>query len=300
MPSTVRAAREPREQRRGREDAGWVSVDGARLRYRIEGSGQPILVIGTAIFYPRIFSDTLREQVQLVFVDLRHFGENDGSFAIDEISIQTYADDIEHVRQTLGLGDIVILGHSVHGCIALEYARRYAEHVRGAVTTGSYPYISDEEPSAADRLWDAEASEERKTLLQRNRAALTPDVRAALSPSERVVRVYGARAPLNWYDPTYNGDWLWEGVTTDVPVYDRLQELFETYDLAQGPGTISVPVLIAQGRYDYNAVYTLWEEHSHKLPRHTYALFGRSAHFPSFEEPDRFDATLLAWVRTVD
>jgi pimeloyl-ACP methyl ester carboxylesterase len=72
--------------------------------------------------------------------------------------------------------------------------------------------------------------------------------------------------------------------------------LFDTYDLAQRPGEIRVPVLIAQGRSDYNAVYTAWEEHRHKLARHTFALFDGNGHFPSLEEPERLDLTLLNWV----
>ena len=37
-----------------------------------------------------------------------------------------------------------------------------------------------------------------------------------------------------------------------------------------------------------------------KLPRHTYALFEKSGHHPSLEEPERFDQTLLAWVHGLD
>ena len=72
------------------------------------------------------------------------------------------------------------------------------------------------------------------------------------------------------------------------------------YDLGQGPGEITVPVLIAHGRYDYFVAYTLWEEHRHKLPRHTYVLFERSGHTPPLEEPDKFDQTLLAWLHGLD
>ena len=83
----------------------------------------------------------------------------------------------------------------------------------------------------------------------------------------------------------------------NMPLVSRLYgELFKTYDLAQGPGEITVPVLIAHGRYDYAIPYTSWEEHRHKLPRHTYALFERSAHTPPLEEPERFNQTLIAWV----
>ena len=281
------------------QGAGSVSVDGATLGYRIEGHGEPVLVIGSAVFYPRLFSPQLREHVRLVFADLRHFGTSDGSVPVDGISIDTFADDMEQVRQTLELGDVVVVGQSIHGCVALEYARRYPEHVRGVVATGTYAAITDERPSAVDRLWDAEASDERKNRLARNKAALTPEVRAALPPTELFVREYVVDAPANWYDPGYDPAWLWDGVLVDEPVIEHLFELFDPYDLAQGPGEITVPVLIAQGRFDFNAARTLWDEHRHKLPRHTYSLFDRSGHYPPLEEPERFDQTLLAWMRTL-
>jgi proline iminopeptidase len=276
------------------DSAGIVEVEGARLRYRIEGHGQPCLVVGSAICYPRVFSPELREHLQLVFVDLRHFAASaDPSLTPDRITIGTYADDIERVRRTLGLGEVIVIGHSVHGAIALEYARRYPEHVRGVVAVGADP---PGDLAEVERLWEADASEERKGVLARQLAELTPEVRAALSPADMFVREYVADGPMRWYDPTYDCSWLWEEVVPDMPILERLGGLFETYDLAQGPAAITVPVLIACGRYDYSAPYTLWEEHRHKLPRHSYALFEKSGHFPPFEEPERFDQTLLEWV----
>jgi proline iminopeptidase len=284
------------------DNAGIVEVEGFHLRYRIEGHGLLCLVVGSAICYPRVFSQELREHLQLVFADLRHFAASaDPSFSPGRISIETYADDVERVRQTLGLGDVIVIGHSIHASLALEYARRYPEHARGVVTIGGSPCDADENLAAGVRLWEAEASDERKEILARQLADLTPEVRATLSPADIFVREYVAYGPAYWYDPTYDASWLWREVVPDMPITDRLfGELFKTYDLAQGPAEIKVPVLIAHGRHDYGAPYTLWEEHRHKLPRHTYVLFEYSGHFPSLEEPQRFDQTLLAWAHGLE
>lgn len=284
----------------GRANAGIVEVEGAQLSYRIEGHGEPFLVVGSSVFYPRVFSPGLRDGLRCVFADLRHFASSDPSFPLDRITLDLYADDIEQVRQTLDLGDVVVGGHSTHGNTALEYARRHPGHVRGVAVVGSYPHLSDDVPTSAARLWEFEASDERKEILRRRLAAITPELRASLAPAELFVRQYVADGPINWYDPTYDATWLWEGVELDGPVGERFFALFDAYDLAQPPGEISVPVLIVQGRYDYNAVYTDWEEHKHKLPRHTYALFERSGHFPPLEEPDRFDRILLEWVHDLE
>src|SRR5262245_34917751 len=189
------------------DSADIVNVAGAQLRYRIEGNGQPCLVVGSSVCYPRVFACELREYLQLIFADLRHFADPqhfasaDRSFRADRISIETAADDIDQVRQALGLGDVVVVGHSMHGLLALEYARRYPEHVRGVVMIGAIPCGSQEVMAEIGRLWEADASEERKEILARQLAELTPEIRATLSPADIFVREYVARGPMYWYDP---------------------------------------------------------------------------------------------------
>jgi pimeloyl-ACP methyl ester carboxylesterase len=59
------------------------------------------------------------------------------SFRPEQVSAETYADDVNQVvRQALGLGDVVVIGHSIHAINALEYARRYPQHVREVVAVG--------------------------------------------------------------------------------------------------------------------------------------------------------------------
>jgi len=283
------------------EDAGSVDVEGASLRYRIEGDGAPCLVIGSAAYYPRVFSPDLRQHLQMAFADVRHFGSrSEPSLSPDRITIDRYAADVERVREALHLGDVILIGHSIHATVALEYARRYPEHVRGVVAIGGTPVENAEARAVSDAYWLSQASDERKKLLVKREAALTPDVRASLSDGELFVREYITASPWYWFDPTYDASWLWEGVTPDMAVLNRLGELLDPYHLSQGPGRISVPVLIAQGRFEFGAPYTLWEAHRHELPRATLVLFERSAHTPPLEEPAKFDRVLLAWIDTLN
>jgi proline iminopeptidase len=277
-------------------DSGVVDVEGASLPYRIEGHGPPCLVLGSVAFYTRAFSQALREHLELVFIDLRHFVPADSGPVPSQLSIDTYADDLERVRTTLGLGDVVVIGHSVHSFIALEYARRYPAHVRGVVAIGGVPSTSEAEYEAAfEQLWQT-ASEQRKTLRAEKQAELASEPNEALSPGQHFVREYVARGPMWWHDPTYDATWLWEGVEFNWPVFERLGGLFDLYDPAQGPGQITAPVLIAHGLFDYPNPHPLWEAHRHKLARHTLVFFEKSGHTPQLEEPERFDETLLRWV----
>ena len=282
---------------RSGDDEGIIEVEGARLRYVAEGQGQPCIVVGTSVFYAREFSRSLREHLRLIFVDLRHFAASDPSFGPERVSIDTYAEDIEQVRRTLGLGDVVVIGHSIHGAIALEYARRYPGHVRGVVAIGARARISAEDWAEEDRLWQDEASAEQKQIVADRVAQLTPELRAALSPEAFWVRDFLAYGPQQWLDPSYDAAWLWEGVVPNIPLLDRLYgELFDPYDLAQGPSAITVPVLVANGRHDFYAPRTIWAANRHKLPQHTLVEFEGSAHTPQLEVPAQFDQALLDWI----
>jgi proline iminopeptidase len=273
---------------------GEIEVGGARLPYRIEGRGQPCLVLGSVAYYSRVFSQSLRDHLQLVFVDLRHFAASDSAFSPDVVSIDLYTADVERVRQVLGLDDVVVIGHSVHATIALEFARRYPAHVRGVVMVGSSPVGIDDEDRAADDQYWREASEDRRTLRARTRAELTPELKASLAPSDYFVREYAAAGPLHWYDMTYDGTWLWEGTELNMPVLERLYAAVDHLTLAAGE--VTTPVLIVHGRYDYGSPPVLWERHREKLPAHTFVVFDKSGHTPPLEEPELVDETLLAWV----
>jgi proline iminopeptidase len=258
----------------------------------MEGHGPTCLVLGSSIYYPRAFSQGLREHLRLVFADLRHFGTSDTSFGPDRITVETYAEDIEQIRQTLSLGKVIVIGHSFHATFALDYALRYPEHVRGVVWLGASPRV---DPAEEDRLW-ADASLERKELDARKRAELTPELRATLSPSDLFIREYLVNEPRFWYDHDLDTSWMWDDVVADPPVWDRVGDLFEDDDGAEGAAKVTVPMLVAVGRYDYNNPHTLWRGDGDEERSYSFVLFERSGHGPMFEEPERFDQALLEWV----
>lgn len=276
--------------------AGVVAVEGANLGYRIEGSGPSCLVLGSSIYYPRAFSKDLREHLTFVFVDLRHFAPSDRSVNPQEITLETYANDIEAVRTQLGLGKAIVLGHSIHGNIALEYARRYPEHVSRLIVIGSFSVGTGRMPELTEAFWNADASEERKRVLKRNWEGREERVKS-LPAGQQFVQTYILNGPRYWYDPTYDATWLWKDLYVNAPILDHLfGVLFKEYDLAQGLRPIATPVFLALGRYDYAVPYTTWDEERRKLPSLSYNLFEKCGHTPQLEVAAEFDRRLLEWL----
>lgn len=84
-------------------DTGSIPAGAFRLRYRVEGTGTPAIVIGSSIYYPRIFSPALRRHLRMVFLDHRGFAPppahpvDTTGFALD-----TLLDDIERALGASG------------------------------------------------------------------------------------------------------------------------------------------------------------------------------------------------------
>lgn len=279
--------------------SGTVSVPGAELAYVVEGEGVPTLVVGSSVYYPRTFSQELRQNLKLVFVDLRHFAPSDGSLPDEEFTLDRYAADIDAVREHLGFETVIVMGHSMHGMFALEYARRYPERVSNVVMIGSPPagLMATGEASAA--FFEADASDERKQVLQQNIAAFGAEEYAklaAFSSGDDVINQYVVNGPLYWYDATYDAAPLWQDMYVNMESFFLVMGQIGLYDLAQGPGEIRVPVFSALGRYDYVVPYTMWDGAEEKLADLTIHLFENSGHTPQLEEPEEFDRVLLEWL----
>jgi proline iminopeptidase len=285
-----------KEDAQRQKTSGIVSVEGAELHYVIEGKGTPCIGLGHSESQRRILSQELRNHFRWVFMDLRHDAQSNSSLEISKITLDTYLDDIDKVRRTLGLDKTAVFGHSIHSYIALEYARKYPKNTSHVVMTGNTPCpIAAEEE---DEFWESDASNERKMILEQNFEKITEDELSQMSPKERVVKIYMAMTPKLFYDPKYDLSWIYEAVESNRDITNHLfQVIFKDYDIAKRPGRVETPVFLAIGRYDYLCPYFLWDDRKDVLPNLSYNLFEKSGHFPMVEEQELFDKKLIEWIK---
>src|SRR5262249_3904562 len=83
-------------------ESGIITAGKSCLRSRIEGSGTPTLVVGSAIYYPRTFSQNLRRHLRLVCLDHRGFAPSPGPVDTGEFALDAILDDTEKARRELG------------------------------------------------------------------------------------------------------------------------------------------------------------------------------------------------------
>jgi proline iminopeptidase len=275
---------------------GTVRIAGAELGFTIEGSGAPLLVAGSSIYYPRTFSDRLKRSRTLVCADLPHFADLPPGFRTEAIGFDLYADCIEAVRAATGFDRVAIAGHSHHGNVALEYAKRYAQYVAQVVLIGTPPVDLEQTLAAGRHYWDAHASNRRKALLQQRRNGLDPERLAQLPAHQAYVARYVADAPRYWHDPTYDAAWLWRDMTFAMTAVDAFRALFRSYALSRDDRALAAPLLVIAGRDDYAVPHTLWQPLLPQLRQVTFHLLQRSGHTPQLEQPEVFDRIVLDWM----
>lgn len=229
-------------------------------------------------------------------MDLRHDPQSNSSLEISKITLDTYLDDIDKVRRTLGLDKTAVFGHSIHSYIALEYARKYPKNTSHVIMTGDTPYRIAAE--VADEFWESDASDERKMILKQNWEKISEDELSQISPKERVVKTYMAMTPKLFYDPRYDLSWIYKNAASNQKIANHLfQVIFKDYDIAKRSGRVETPVFLAIGRYDYLCPYYTWDDRKDVLPNLSYNLFEKSGHFPMVEEQELFDRKLIEWIK---
>jgi pimeloyl-ACP methyl ester carboxylesterase len=133
-----------------------LSRDDVALGYEEAGAGDPPLLlihgwgVRRSIFGPLIRAMSGAHRV--VAVDLRGYGESDAP--MQDYSVEAYACDVAWLASELGVNRPVIVGHSMGGLVALEFASRF--DARAAVILECHvaapPAVATALQPALDRL----------------------------------------------------------------------------------------------------------------------------------------------------
>lgn len=278
-------------------DFDTIERDGYSFGYSIEGTGPTALVIGSALYYSRTFSSSLRNQLRLVFIDHRGFAQSSDA-NIQSVSLDTILDDIEYIRKTLNLTNCIVIGHSGNGYMALEYAKKYPKQITHVALIGMGPNHSEASHHAANEYLCESVCPERKKILENNLQHLPQQLEA--SPDRRFITFCLALGPRSWYEYAFDARPLWQGVHVNMPIIDHLWgNVFRDIDITHGLNSFKKPIFLGLGKFDYLvAPFFIWFPLKDKFVNLTIKLFEKSSHTPQYEEPELFDVALLEWLKT--
>lgn len=273
--------------------SGSIIVEGTKLTYQVEGSGIPCLVLPSD---PAYYSEKLRDHLELHFIDARYTAKEYSPISPEEYTLNTLYKDIDTLRAAMSLKKFAIMGHSIHGAIAYEYAKRYPEYVSHIIMIGTPSTFGTKAyADAVNSLW-ASAPDERKALYDANMAKIAGTL-GGLSPKEAFVKSTAAEGPKRWHDAHFDATEYFERMTMNLDLVGHLfGNLFLNYSMFEEGEHPQVPTFLAIGKSDYVVPYKLWEGKYDALPNLTIAYFEKSGHTPQLEERALFDEKLIEWI----
>jgi len=231
---------------------GYASVNGLKMYYEMEGTGDPLVCIPPAFGYAGLNRyPALIESHTVIMVDLQGHGRT-ADIPERPLSIERYAEDVASLLKYLGIAKAEFFGESYGGNAVLMIAARYPELV-GRAATYAATFGPPQVALNPKTTHFAEPPTAESSYIQFQRES------------------YKKVAP----DPEY-----WPRV------FDKLGNLhwrgFSKEELA----SIQAPVLIALGDFDFvrleHAVETV-----NLMPNAELAVIPDAGHFALFSEPER-------------
>lgn len=114
------------------------------MNYKLEGSGETLVFIhglSDSLLYWEYLASNLKDQYQVLRVDLRGHGESE--LKDDELTIGLFTDDLHSLLRELNIGKVGLIGFSLGSAVALDFAIRYPQMVSSLVLMSSF-YRADE------------------------------------------------------------------------------------------------------------------------------------------------------------
>jgi proline iminopeptidase len=264
-------------------------LNDVELAYTVAGSG-PLLVVtspgwGIGSTYLERGLEPLLKKFKIIFVTTRGSGRSSRPEDASRMGSADMADDIEQLRQYLGLPAIDLLGHSNGGAIAIAYAERYGANLRKLILTSSQLLGFDIDEEIQSFLDDA-ATDPRYRDAVRYVGEPSPNGDAEFRQH------FVKRLPLYLYDPQahaatfirHMGETFSAWAFRMQAAVDRLYAAEQVTRLAE----IRAETLILVGRHCWICPVAVSERLRAGISGSRLVVFERTGHFPWIEEPEAF------------
>lgn len=287
-----------------------ISVGDAALWVEEEGSGTPIVLInggpgGTHHYFHPWFGRAA-EFAKVIYYDQRGCGLSDYEPGPDGYTVEQAVEDLEALRQALGLQQVVLLGFSYGGFLAQYYTTHYPENVAGLVLVGATPNVSAS--TGRSRQGDFISPEEQAQMqeVRDQLRAMAPD--SGWSAAELLAlivynnHVNGDWKRQNYYKPSPEEmaqialyEWVQDGNFNSIMNQSRTR-----VDLTGAFDGNPIPTLIMEGAWDLTWGPEKRTALAANHPNGRMVVFEHAGHSIFDEDPEGFFATLRDFVQGLE
>ncbi len=273
----------------------YVTINGARLWYESEGSGEPLVLIsggpGISHDYFHPYFSSLRDSFRVIYFDAFGRGKSDRAKDRRDYSLSRDVDDVEDLRRALGLGKINLLGHSYGGVVAQTYALRFPDSLRRLVlvdTLFSSEMWQANNENSLDELRNQFPETWEK--IQRVRDQGFNSCSKEYQDANVVPPVF-----LMFYDPDNFEKIVRGGGSVNNDVYCAIAGEDADFLVSGDMGKfdfrldlkkITAPLLVLAGRYDRIAFPRWTIQYKRYAPQAQFVMLEKSGHFPFVEQTD--------------
>ena len=275
---------------------GFVRVDGGRVWYHRVGSGNrtPVLVLhggpGSCSYYLKPLLALASDRPVIIY-DQLGCGKSDRPTDTTLFTVDRYVRELQAVRDSLGLREIHLLGHSWGGMLAQAYMGTHPAGVRSLILSS---------PVVTTAQWEIDADSMIEELPDSIRAAIakheanhTTDAPEYVAAMKAFYRLHLMRQP-----PRSQADEDSSNAAFSKQVYEYMwgpSEFTSTgtlkhYDATAWLRSITVPTLFLAGEFD-EATPTSTRRFSQLVPGAEFVMIPGSGHMT---HNDNLEAVLTA------
>ena len=264
--------------------------DGRKLTYRQIGKG-PVLVChpGGPGFSSTEFGDlaALWEKYTLILLNPRGTGGSDRPKDARAYQLDDYVDDVEALREHLGLERILLLGYSHGGIVAQAYAAKHPGRVRKLVLACTLARLSPEQDAAMHAGMDKRSGEPWFA----DAAAALEDEQAGNFTDGEITDLMFRELPLYFarFGPAEAG--YLDTLRNDPFNADALRIFNEeapSMDLRERHALITSPTLVITGSEDFICGPVCADEIAAGIAGSRKVIVGDAGHMIFVEQPEAF------------
>jgi pimeloyl-ACP methyl ester carboxylesterase len=263
-----------------------ISFDGALIRGEADGFGIPVVFLHSGVTDRRMWAEQMSELAaegyHVISYDRRGYGQTETA----DVPFNHLV-DLEAVLDQLSVHAAILVGSSMGGGLAIDFALEHPERtialvLMGTAVTGAEGYDVDEEVEQLEEAF--EYAKERGNISTANR-----------------IQAH------QWLDGPYG-----EAGRVTGPVRDLFLAMNEIH-LNHAPlsqeerpepafhaiPNITAPTLLVVGELDCSDIVAIHEDLSEELENAFAVVLEDTAHFPSLERPDLFNPILHEFLEAV-
>jgi proline iminopeptidase len=243
------------------------------------------------------------EGIEFIYYDQLGSAYSDQPKDPDLWTIDRFVDEVEQVRKALGLdrSNFYLLGSSWGGILAVEYALKHGQHLKGLVISNMMMSIPDYNRYARDvlaRQMDPAVVAEILELEAKGQTE-TPRYMELLGPHFYAKHV--CRLP-EWPDPVVRS---FARLNRDVyvlmqgPSEFRSSGRLEAWDRKADLGRLAMPVLVIGAAHDtMDPAHMRWV--ASQVPNGSWLFCTGGSHLSMWDDQKTYFAGLLKWLRATD